>query len=105
MYSVILFTAFDIYVLEKDPLVMKRTRKPVNPEEDILAQWRMMRRRELAQAGLKPPTTGPAATVRAKPPSHTARTHVSASCFKETMCPQTRLSWHKNATVLFGNDH
>ena len=48
---------------EKDPLTVKRMKKVVNPEDDILAQWRMMRRRDLAQAGLKPPTTGPAASV------------------------------------------
>ena len=64
------------YVSEKDPLVMKRRKKPVNPEQDILAQWRMMRRRELAQAGLKPPTTGPASTVRPEPRAQAARTHV-----------------------------
>ena len=63
---------------------MKRTKKLVNPEEDILAQWRMMRRRELAQAGLKPATTGPAATVRPEPRAQPARTQVSSSCYKHS---------------------
>ncbi len=48
----------------RDPLTRRRKRHdtlrpevaPLRPEDDILAQWRAARRRELAQAGLKPAT-------------------------------------------------
>lgn len=73
-----MLNSYSIFTLaEKDPLTIRRAKKPLNPEEDILAQWRMTRRRELAQAGLKPAMSGPAASVLQQSAGGASKLHVS----------------------------